>query len=105
MPCRSPEYEDRRNSSSGTGISQSEYDTIVQERNELLGAFCAICTEILNLSDVNLQDMLRDADVNGKCVATELWNTHVDQDTSRLRQAMDKYSKHELSIIRNILRG
>lgn len=96
MPC-----------SDGMGPStRVEYRTdprLAERVIELESAICAVFSELE--SDGILNDVVNRAEKNGECsYVRSVWSKHKAKDIERLREDLNKYSAHELSVIKNLLK-
>ena len=102
MPCRS--YDD----ASPEELARSENNSLrienvrlKSENQELEAALCAVFTELEK--DNVLDDMIAVASKNGDIDLAGIWKKHKKDDLDRLKKDLEKYSHHELDMIRLML--
>jgi predicted nuclease with TOPRIM domain len=111
MPCRDWEdYDNNRDAhlrsenSSLNSTNQSLRDEIKElkvENRELEAGMCAVFNE-LEKAGV-LDNTIELASKNGGIDLTNVWKKHVEEDLNRLKKDLEKYSHHELDMIKKIL--
>lgn len=101
MPCR----DGRDDWAGGT---RTEYVTEYQDNPEHLkkvkemeAALCAVFTELEK--DGNLESVINRAESSGQIDLMKFWKKHKKEDEKRLRKDLEKYSQHELDMIKDIL--
>lgn len=99
MPCYNGSYDDE------TERPSFEERLSAQQRREihkLKGALCALITE-LRAREIGAE-IIDSAGKNGNFDFSEFWETHRNEDEHRLSDELKKFSKHEISIIKRLLK-
>lgn len=96
MPCR-----DGRDEPGYTHIEyrdSPEQEKRIREREAML---CAILNELKERNIV--EEVISMAEHKGKIKITPFWEEHQKEDIARLKKQMNKYSEHEIRLIKKIL--
>lgn len=78
-------------------------DKYKDEINKWESAFCAIVSYLDKKTNLNLIDVLENASMDSKTDLILLYQKHIQADVERLEKDLNKYSEHELSIIKTLL--
>lgn len=83
----------------------NHYDKVVKEFVEkvhnLDACLCAIITELEKRNIA--KEIIEIASIDGKIDLLKHWNNHKIKDEVRLKSDLEKYSNHELEVIKKIL--
>ena len=104
MPCYSGQEESQR-TVYRNGVDPQPYEYAIERLKDrqtwLEAAICALITELdtRNISS----EVILEASKNGKIDIGKFWSEHKKDDSTRLIKDLEKYSQHELDIIKAIL--
>ena len=74
----------------------------LKEKNKFLEAgLCALITELEKLDFFN--EFMTKASENGKIDLFNFWDNHKKQDENRLRRELQRFSKHEIDVLKKLL--
>lgn len=96
MPCRDGREEEYR-----TRVEYQDNPAHLRKIKEMEAALCAIFSELEK--DGNLEDIINRAESSGEIDLIQFWKKHKEEDEKRLRKDLEKYSEHELNMMKNIL--
>jgi hypothetical protein len=82
-------------------LDKIELKKLKEQKQFLEASLCAVLTE-LEKREI-FDEVINIASKNGKINLKEFWDNHKTKDIDRLKKELDKFSQHEIEIIKQIL--
>lgn len=80
---------------------KAEIDQLQNRNNWLEAGLCAIITELEKKGIAN--EVISQASKSGLIDLVEFWNSHKQEDVTRLAKELHRFSEHEQEILKNLL--